>query len=403
MRKSAVFIKNSNHLIPLAVIFVLFAVFVPSLPVFAAPVVTLVPSSGAVGTTVTISGTVFDSYEGDNIHIFFDTAEIENSPIVVPPEGSFSVNFAIPASAVPGKHTIGVKRETTDSSMIISSTFTVDATAITPDIAEGIVGALVNVSGSGFYVNKPVTLSYLNVAQETLGTATASSNGKFAFQFVVPISAAGFHQITASNDVGNQAVISFKVLPELKMNLDSAGSGDPVNASGAGFAALSRVDIIFGSLSVASALTDAYGSFEIDFNVPAIKPSSYNVRAQDTQGNTDQATFTITAGASLSESTGAAGSELTINGSGFTPGQTVTVYYDDIPVAVAVADNNGDFTATFTVPAGGGKHLITVSDGATIKKYSFSLETEPPPVPALLLPLNESLTKAEAYFDWQDV
>src|SRR4030065_2688327 len=109
MRKVARYVICRNYLIALAVVSLLLAVFMPCLPVSAAPVVPLVPSSGAVGTTVTISGTVFDSYEGDNIHIFFDTAEIENSPIVVPPEGTFSVSFTIPAVTTAGQHWIEVR------------------------------------------------------------------------------------------------------------------------------------------------------------------------------------------------------------------------------------------------------------------------------------------------------
>ena len=49
----------------------------PALPAAAAPVVILVPSSGAVGTMVTMQGTIFDSYEGDNIYFFFDDTEID--------------------------------------------------------------------------------------------------------------------------------------------------------------------------------------------------------------------------------------------------------------------------------------------------------------------------------------
>lgn len=403
MRETAVFSKYRHRLISLAIILLLLAVFVPALPVCAAPIVTLVPSSGAVGTTVTINGTVFDSYEGDYIHIFFDTTEIEKSPLVVPPEGTFSIDFNIPANATAGKHSIKVKSEVGLTILTMEDVFTVDTTALTLDTAQGYAGMVVNVSGTGYYVGSQVTIYYLNITQEELGTATASPTGKFSHQIAIPLSARGFHKITASNNEGNRAEIQFEVLPELKLNLDSAGPGDPVNARGTGFSSRSTVNIIFGSINIAVAVTDDLGSFEIDFDVPDLKPYSYDVRAQDNQGNVAKTRFTVTAGANLSETTGAVGTELTVNGSGFQPGQTVTVYYDDIPVAIAVADKNGDFTATFVVPPGSGKHVITVSDGATTKKYSFGVEKEPPPVPVLLLPINESLTKAEAFFDWQDV
>ena len=350
MKKVTVPNKYIKGLISLAMILLMFMVFVPSSPVLAAPAITLIPSAGAVGTVVTINGTVFDSYKGDNIHIFFDVTEIENSPLTVPLQGAFSIDFTIPASANAGQHWIEVRSETTSSSMLAKNYFTVEATTLTLATPEGGVGTSVNIAGSGFYVNKPVTLYFMNITKDELGTTMASSTGKFTHQFVVPISTAGFHKIIASNDMGNSAEIQFKVLPKLKLNLDSAGSGDLVSASGTGFASRTTVSIIFGAQNIASTQTDELGNFEIDFNVPLVKPYSYNVRAQDNQGNTDTVKFTVAAGATLSETIGTTGSELTINGSGFLPGATVYIYYDNNRIASVDADNNGDFTATFIVP-----------------------------------------------------
>lgn len=403
MRKATGSIKIHRYLIPLALITLLLSIFMPSSPVIAAPVINIVPSSGAVGTTIAISGTVFDSYKGDNIHIFFDTSEIPNSPFVVPENGAFSVDFTIPADAGAGQHWIEVRSETTPVTILAKNYFSVDPTALTLDIHEGSVGAAVNIAGSGFYVDKPVALYYMNILQDQIGTETASATGQFSHQFTVPASPAGFHNIIASNEYGNRAETQFKVLPELKLSLDSAGAGDLINASGTGFAIRSQVTIIFGSTGVTVAQTDDLGSFDIDFNVPAVKPMSYDIRAQDSYGNTDSMQFTVTAGANLSQSIGATGSGLTVNGSGFIPGHTITILYDDVPIALTSADNNGDFTATFSVPPGGGSHIITVSDGTNTKNYAFSLEKDPPPLPVLLLPNKESITKAEASFDWQDV
>jgi hypothetical protein len=403
MKKVTMPNKYIKGLISLAMILLILMIFVPSSPVLAAPAINLIPSAGAVGTVVTINGTVFDSYKGDNVHIFFDVTEIENSPLTVPVQGAFSIDFTIPASANAGQHWIEVRSETTSSSMLAKNYFTVEATTLTLATPEGGVGTSVNIAGNGFYVNKPVTLYFMNITKDELGTTIASSTGKFTHQFVVPISTAGFHKIIASNDMGNSAEIQFKVLPKLKLNLDSAGSGDLVSASGTGFASRTTLSIIFGAQNIASTQTDELGNFEIDFNVPLVKPYSYNVRAQDNQGNTDTVKFTVAAGATLSETIGTTGSELTINGSGFLPGATVYIYYDNNRIASVDADDNGDFTATFIVPPGGGKHVITVYDGTNTKKYNFALEKVPPPMPTMLLPNNNSLTIAEVNFDWSDV
>jgi len=397
-------LRYHNLFIVLAIVALLLAVFTPSLPVVAAPVVTLVPSSGAVGTTVSISGTVFNSYEGDNIHIFFDTREIDVSPLVVPSGGIFSVNFNVSANTSAGQHWVEVRTDTTTSSVIAKNSFTVDATALTLDTAEGPSGNSVNINGSGFYVNSTVTLYYYNPDKQKIGTVAASSTGKFVRSFIIPPSPGGLHKISASNDQANSAEVEYKVLAEIKLNLDSAGPGDSLNIKGTGFASSSKVNVIFGSLNVATATTDKFGSFEIEFNVPDVKPISYAVKAQDDTGNNSDTSFTVTAGAKLSESTGSVGGDLTIHGGGFKPGADITMKYDDNPIATTSADNNGDFTVTITVPTGNsGKHIISVSDGTSTRELPFTVEMVPPAVPSLLLPANGSLTRAEAYFDWLDV
>jgi hypothetical protein len=403
MKKQTVVIKSVKSLVTLAVILLLFTIFVPSSPVLAAPLITLTPDAGAVGTVVTINGTVFDSYKGDNLHIFFNNVEIESSPLIVPLEGIFSTDFTIPASANAGQHWIEVRSETTSTSMIAKQYFTVEAAVLTLANPEGYVGSSININGSGFYVGKPVTLYYTSITQEAIGTTTASDIGKFSHQFVIPPSTAGFHKITASNSMGNSADIYVKVLPKLELNLESAGPGDTVGASGTGFANRTTVYILFGSQNIASTLTDDLGNFEIDVIVPLVKPYTYNVRAQDDQGNTDVAKFTVTAGATLSETIGTTGSELTVTGSGFLPNATIYIYYDESLIVTTQADVDGDFTATFTVPTGGGKHVISVYDGTTTKKYNFNIEKEPPPMPSLLLPIKDSITTAEVHFDWSDV
>jgi hypothetical protein len=95
------------------------------------------------------------------------------------------------------------------------------------------------------------------------------------------------------------------------------------------------------------------------------------------------------------------GAELTISGGGFIAGATITITFDDKSLATTAADNNGDFTLTIAVPASnGGKHMISVSDGTSTRELPFSIETQAPPVPALMLPANGSLTRAEANFEW---
>lgn len=397
-------IKYRNPFIVLAVTALLTAVFVPTLPVRAAPVITLSPASGAVGTAVTVSGTVFNSYEGDSIHIFFDATEAATSPVTVPEGGEFAAVLNVPADAAAGEHRVEIRTDITSTSVIAGAAFTVDATELTLDSSAGPPGAYVDISGSGFYVGATVNIYFNNPDSQKIGAVTASSTGKFVHSAAIPPAPHGMHTITATNNMGNSAEAQFSVLPEIKLNRDTAGPGELLNVRGSGFAATSGVSIYFGQFLAATTATDTLGSFESDIEVPDVIPLAYEIKCQDENGNSGTAEFTVSTGVKLSAGTGAVGGDLTIRGIGFKPNTAVTVNYDGEFIAAAVTDKNGDFTVTITVPAGNaGGHIISASDGTTTKDISFAIETEPPPMPVLSLPANGSLTRAEAYFDWPDV
>jgi hypothetical protein len=381
MKKIGYRARCHRLVILLALVLPLLAVLILSTPVLAAPLVTLNPVSGACGTKVTINGTVFDSYKGDDIYIYFDEKEIAGSPLTVPATGTFSILFTIPDETAPGTHRVGIKSEVGSTKFLAEALLQVEPVALNLDVTQGQVGTGVTISGNGFYAERAVTLYYQNMSAEKIGSVTASPTGGFSHGFVIPDSTGGAHRIMAVNDKGNGAEATFTVIPMISPGVDSAGPGQLINVS-----------------------TDDYGNFDIDFEVPDVKPGAYDIRAQDDKGNLDSARFSVTAGASLSQTTGPVGGGLTICGDGFSAGQAVTVNFDDQPVATTMADNNGTFTVTFNVPASaGGSHTITISDGTTSRQFAFGVESEAPPVPALLLPASASESQAQAYLAWRDV
>lgn len=397
-------LKHLKRLLPLVTVLPLLAVLLLSTPALAAPAITLSPASGAAGTEVTITGTVFDSYKGDSLHIIFDTTEINGSPLTVPQTGEFTLLFTIPATAGPGRHWFRVKSNSGDIASLAENFFTIEETGISLDVVEGTIGTEITVSGTGFYAGRTVNLYYYNITGDIIGAEISSPIGRFSHSFAIPASTGGIHRINASNAEGHSAEAEFTVIPDITLNLSSAGPRELLNVSGTGFGYRSNVDIIFGTSTVATVRTDDYGNFDTVFNVPEVRPNPYDVKAQDQQGNTDKIRFTVTAGASLSQTTGSVGSKVTVKGSGFKIGGTVTVDYDNLRVTTVTADNNGSFTAAFNIPTSqSGNHVITASDGTTTKQLTFTVESEAPQPPVMLLPASNSETKAEAYLDWQDV
>ena len=402
MKKVDYVLRINRVLRTLAIVIPLLLVLSLSAPAIAAPVINLSPTSGAVGTKVTVTGTNFASYIGDSISVFFDGEAIANSPLSVPPTGNFIVDFTIPGDAAPGRHSITVSNGT----MSLYSAFIIPRAEIRLDVTEGITGTTVTIEGAGFYASKMVTIYYYNRTGEKLGTAVASTIGAFSYPFIVPDSLVGEHKITAENAEGNSAEAEFMVVPSITLSPTSGSPGELLTVGGNGFGYKSDVGIYFRSDEVAFAQTDAYGNFEVTFNIPEMNAGTYEVTATEleTRNSLDKARFVITAGARLDKISGSIGTEIIISGSGFKAGETVTITYDSLAVATAATDSSGAFTGAFNIPlSAGGKHLITVSDGDTTKELAYSVEAMAPPVPSPLLPADTSETKAEAYFDWQDV
>ena len=404
MKKAADYLKYLYIPLTMALVALLLCCILPGAPVMAAPVLRLSLSSGPVGSQVTITGTVFDSYEGDSIHILFDDSEIPNSPVTIPSLGSFSLSWTVPAAAPAGAHIIGAKRETSDSSFFISAPFSVDPRQITLNANQGPTGTQLTISGSGFYIDEGVTLSYANPDPGAIGTVTASSLGTFSRDFIVPAGVAGVHKITAENARGNTANTTFRVIPAIQPNVDSGAPGEQISVHGTGFGKQSNVTLSLDTTDVATAASDDYGTLVATFTIPQLTVSTHYLNARDNTGNTAEIVFPVTAGAILSQSTGPVGVPLTVNGNGFQPGSNISVTYDDKPIASSVADNNGKFTVTFNVPQGsGGDHVVAVSDGITTRRYSYNVETTPPAAPAPLSPAAQTLASAFASFNWQPV
>jgi hypothetical protein len=403
MKKASRYTKCLYISIPLALAALVLYCILYAVPVLAAPVLRLSSNSGPVGTPVTITGTVFSSFEGDSIHILFDTVEI-SSPVIVPAGGAFTVSCTIPADATGGAHIIGAKRETTDSSFVISCPFTVDPRELTLSVNEGPTGTALEISGSGFYINETVTINYFNPTAGPIGTIAASSLGKFTRTYTVPAGTAGNHRFTATNARGNTAETVYKVIPDIVLNVNSGAPGEHITVRGTGFGASASAVISLDTTSVATVQTDVTGSLETQFVIPQLTVATHYLKVQDTLGNKIEVAFPVIPGAALSESTGSTGSPVTVHGNGFESGSTITVTYDDKPVGSAIADKDGKFTVTFDIPPGeGSDHIIKVSDGVTTREYSYTLETVPPPAPSPVSPADNTLTSAFTALNWESV
>jgi hypothetical protein len=287
--------------------------------------------------------------------------------------------------------------------MLTRSFFVIKEPLLTLEPTDGTVGTDITISGEGFYSGRAVTLYYHNIVGEKISEETATTIGEFTHAFTIPNSTAGEHTFIATNAQGNSAEAMFEVIPSIDLSASSAGPGELLTVKGTGFSNKTDVEITFGIYSVAKARTSEFGDFSAIFNVPELGPGNYDIKAKDDDGNTARGKFVTTAGARVEPATGAVGSQLTVSGSGFKVGGTVTVSYDNLNITSVTTDNNGAFTTYFNVPKStGGSHVVTISDGTTTRQFAFTVESEAPAPPELLLPANNTETGAGAYLDWKD-
>lgn len=272
--------------------FPLFAIFTR-----AVPILNLNPSSGRIGSSVTVSGQQF-SYSSA-INIYFDTQEVATAQSDSSGRLASTV-FTVP-TAVAGVHTITAVDADDNSG---TATFTVLAPTLSLTPNSGFVGTQVTVSGTNFNPSSTVTITFDGA---TVATTTATSSGTLptggsAPKFTVQTINAGSHTISA-NDGVNSVSATFTVNPSIVINPTSGPRNSPntITVSGTGFAANSIVTIKFeGNLQSTTPTpvpTDNLGSFSaITFTVtPGGKNgATHTVTATDLNSNIAQTTFTGT-------------------------------------------------------------------------------------------------------------
>lgn len=278
------------------IIISLLAATIPTTPALAAPRISLSPTSGTAGTSVTLTGDNFLSYANDQIHIYFGSAEVSGSPLSVPGSGKFSLKFQVPDDAAAGRSLVTV-RDASGNQLGDSAPFDIPRPFIVGlSPAGGFVGTEVTATGRGFRANQKVTFTLSNHGEIKLGEAQASDTGECSCVFTIPASTGKEHKIIATDSAGNKAEAILSVIPSIVIKPVSGAIGDKVTASGNGFGYNSRLTITLGQKQIKTATTNGDGNFETTFDVPNMELQTYDVEIADIAGNTATGKFTINAG-----------------------------------------------------------------------------------------------------------
>ena len=343
---------------------------------------TISASTGAVGSSFTVSGTGFAASSALS---FF----IDSTAISVNTSTDASGNFTNVAVTVPaisgGAHIFKVKDAIGNT---LSAAFTVTAT-MTVGPTTGPIDTAVAINGKGFLASSPISVTYDGAPVTTLSSLTTGTDGSINTSFKVPASASGNHAISVS-DGTTTLNAGFSISSTSAINVTSGPVGTSVTASGSGFKNKGNITITYNSAQIGAATADTHGSFTTTFAIPPASTGAHSLVISD-QTNTQTYTFTVTPTFNpLSPTSGYIGTNITVGGNGFGASRTVSLTYDNNPVTPTTGgttDANGTFSVSFKAPVSkNGDHSVVVSDGTTSKTFTFTIDKTPPPVPTLSIP-----------------
>jgi trimeric autotransporter adhesin len=171
------------------------------------------------------------------------------------------------------------------------------------------------------------------------------------------------------------AVIGASV-SSISLSSSTGPVGSSITVTGSGFAAASSITITYDGSAVSTdpetstfiVTTSTFGGFTLTFSVPASTAGAHTVQASDGT-NSPTATFTVTPIITVAPPAGAAGTTVTLTGSGFADSSPVTATWDGAPLTLlgtATTDGAGAFSVTFTVPSTSTTaNTVSVADSAS--------------------------------------
>jgi hypothetical protein len=343
--------KKILGILGVTLILTLLLAAVPAMPTLAVgETISLSPSSGKVGDTVTVYGDSFTAYEPGTheywAEIYFskDSANVNQavggtnsipntynfvgeSSDSIDASGTFEASFKIPTRLTNGTDdedvTVGtyyvfatLSRDDTGDNNVIKAkaTFTVTASgSINPlSVTSGAGGTQVTISGSNFQVSYPIIFKLDNTILTPTGDSYTNTSGSFTSYITIPQDAvAGSHTISVT--VGTSSVSTpFTVTASATLNTLSATTGPPgtqVTISGSNFLPSYPIIIKFDSTTLTpvsgDASTNTAGGFASQITIPeGSTPGVHTISVTvGTVTLTAQENFTVTAPATTTTTT----------------------------------------------------------------------------------------------------
>jgi len=321
----------------------------------ATPTLLASPSSGPVGTIVSLSASGFAPTS--SIGITWNGGLACSGPVNA--SGAFACVFTIPR-ATGGSHPfVGTDTASNTATAAFSLLPTLEATP-----TAGVVGTTVSFAATGFGGTIPIHVSWPG-GMACNGVTDAT--GSFTCLFTLPAMTAGPHTFSAIDSVPNTATATVTVASQLSVAPSSGHVGTAVTVAATGYAGTSTTTVSWSGGTVCSGTTGAAGGFTCSWSIPSTTGGPLVLTGTDAASDAAHATFTVLPLLVVSPTAGLGGTVVSFEGSNFAASSAVTVAWVDGTACTATTAAGGGFACTFTLPVGtpGGTYVFTGTDAAS--------------------------------------
>lgn len=311
---------------------------------------------------VTITGQGFNA--NDSLQIFVDnTYNYSFTTLSCDVNGNCSGQATIPYTNVAqGSHQI-IATDNSGLTAQTAVTFLPGIQAIIPgaNVSSAGPGGSIELKGGAFTPNEPIKIYWgakLNILEGT--STTGYYDGSLDYTFQAPIAALpGMYSITVGRSAQQtpaSVTTMFTILPPKIVTSAGVRNSQAAHVHLSGFAANETVTLSWnanGGQTITTFNMDPTGAIDSYFAPPFAAKGTYVLQAV---GNDSlrhaKKNFNIGPGILLSLNTENPGGTTTVEGGGFTPGETVNVYFQHTSngIVTATVDASGSFSVPLTVP-----------------------------------------------------
>ncbi len=331
------------------------------------PGIVLSTTSGSVGDQITIAGNGFTA--SGTATIYLDS--VSQQTTTANTYGAFSITYTIPR-ITKGNHTFSIYD--TSSGITTSASFNlVSKLSVNPTSAA--FGTPITITGTGYTTSSTITLYLDNV--NTTSTTSDSYGGFTITNFTLPATTSGSHTLRAQDSTGNYITTTITTLAGITIDPATGPVGTEVNINGNGFRSSETINLYVDStnLNLSGLTTNSVGTFSTTITIPVLSFGTHQLKATDSVNN-DTKSFSVTAKAIVSPTSGYSGTKITVSGNGFLASQTATITFDNTPVGTAAISAQGSFSMSFDAPSRqAGVYKVRATEGTNFVENNFNVTT----------------------------